>query len=153
MDLIYKNGLLYWKDTGFFVEPIRDRGYLKFKYRGKYYSYHRVIWEMHHGKIPEWAYIDHINHNREDNRIENLRLALPGENAWNTRKTKKKTSSKYKGVYQTKAGNWVASIVYDGEKIFIGTFKNEDDAGEAYNIVAEELYKDFAVLNEIPKKN
>ena len=148
MDLIYKNGLLFFKDTGFFVEPIKDRGYLKFKYKNRYYAYHRVIWEMHHGKIPPGTYVDHINHNRSDNRIENLRLALPEENAWNTSKTKKKTSSKYKGVYKTKSGKWSSSIVYKGDKISIGVFEDEQEAAEAYNIVAKELYNEFAVLNE-----
>lgn len=39
------------------------------------YLQHRIVWEMHNGPVPEGLTIDHINRDRADNRLENLRLA------------------------------------------------------------------------------
>lgn len=44
---------------------------------------HRAVWEYHHGKIPTDRVIDHINRDRSDNRIENLRLATFSQNRRN----------------------------------------------------------------------
>ena len=53
--------------------------------RGTYKSLlgHRVVWQMVYGEIPSGMEIDHINGNRSDNRIENLRIVTPTENARN----------------------------------------------------------------------
>lgn len=59
------------------------RGYVQFRYEQKTYRAHRLIWEMHHGPIPDGAEIDHINGNPFDNRLENLRLVSREDNARN----------------------------------------------------------------------
>jgi hypothetical protein len=58
---------------------------------------HRLIWEMFFGEIPDGLEIDHINRNRSDNRIENLRLVNRSENNLNTGIRVDNTSG-YKGV-------------------------------------------------------
>jgi len=77
----YKDGKLYWKVKlsprnwiGKQVGTKMNTGYLMFRLKGKAYLVHRVIWELHYGKIPDGLVIDHINHIKDDNRIENLRL-------------------------------------------------------------------------------
>ena len=47
-------------------------GYIRFEHRGEQYVAHRVAWALHHGDWPEHT-IDHINRDRSDNRLENLR--------------------------------------------------------------------------------
>ncbi len=53
------------------------------KYKGSRYQVHRIIWRIHKGEIPKGLEIDHINQNKYDNRIENLRLVTHQENAQN----------------------------------------------------------------------
>lgn len=94
--------------------------------------------------------IDHINGDALDNRKENLRICTNQENCRNQRKTKLKRSSKYKGVsYNKNNRNYRAYIKHDGKHVNIGSFLNENDAAEAYNKKAFELFGEFANLNII----
>lgn len=77
----YRDGLLYWKiktnrnmKIGRLAGSMAGNGYMQVHCFGKVRLMHRIIWEMHNGEIPEGMEIDHINHIRDDNRIENLRL-------------------------------------------------------------------------------
>jgi len=91
--------------------------------------------------------IDHINHNRQDSRIENLRISDPCLNSHNKPKQKDGTS-KYIGV-STFGGKIVAKIQKDKKSYYLGSFKTEEDAAEAYNKKATELYGDHANLNTL----
>ena len=85
--LEYRDGLLYWKKctsrTG--TGPNQPGkiagcksgayGYKVLNFRNVQYSQHRIVWEMHNGVIPEGLSIDHIDRDKQNNRIENLRLA------------------------------------------------------------------------------
>lgn len=141
--LVYKGGLLFWKGTGYFCEPKVSNGYLSLIYRNRYYPFHRVVWTMHNGVIPEGMVVDHINNNRSDNRIENLRLATRSQNSQNTLKTKSKTSSMFKGVYK-RGDKWVAQIVLNGKQVNLGSFWSEENAANAYKEMAEAMFGEFA---------
>ncbi len=113
---------------------------------------HRIIMglEQSDGKI-----VDHKDGNGLNNQRSNLRLCTPAQNCINRGKYKNK-SSKYKGVcfYKSVKGNsvwvgWGARISVQNKTIFLGTFKNEEDAAKAYNLAAEKHYKEFAKLNII----
>lgn len=67
-------------------------GYVKLGFKGKLYAAHRVIWEAAKGKIPEGMQIDHINHDRADNRLVNLRLVTHMQNGMNQSISKKNKS-------------------------------------------------------------
>lgn len=62
------------------------------KYKKKYQAVHRIIYEIFHGEIHEGLFIDHINGDPFDNRIENLRMVPPALNSRNRRKSKNNSS-------------------------------------------------------------
>lgn len=106
---------------------------------------HRFLWEYVNGSIPENKIIDHVNHNSLDNRLANLRLVSKKENSRNTRPVRG-SKSKYKGIYFT-SGKWRAMIQYNNKKIHIGYFSSEEEAAQAYDVKALELFGEFGYLN------
>lgn len=109
-----------------FTTPDGD-GYLKGRLLGERYRAHRVIWLLHTGSWPS-DQIDHINGNKSDNRIENLRDVSGQENLRNQRRRSTNTSG-YAGVSWHKRDNrWSAQIWHDGRKRHLGLFKSRDEA-------------------------
>jgi len=92
--------------------------------------------------------IDHINGIRTDNRKENLRPCTRKQNNMNKHATRNKSG--YKGVYWDKEHKkWRAGICYNNKSINLGYYKNINDAARAYNVMAKELFGEFAHLNQI----
>lgn len=102
--------------------------------------------------FPKGKTVDHINHNKLDNRLCNLRVATYTNNQANRRKLKR-TSSKYKGVrYHQRDGVWHAYITVEGRQKHLGTFKSEKGAAQAYNNAAKDLFGEYALLNIIEER-
>ena len=109
-----------------------DSRYFRIRIGDETFYAHRLMWEFFNGPVPEGMHIDHINGNRYDNRLCNLRLATPQQNAQN-RPKRQGTSSKYKGVYWSKPHNkWRAQIQHDGAWFNLGLYDSEEDAANAY---------------------
>jgi len=109
------------------------------------YNAHRVIWLMCHNEDPKDLFIDHINGIRNDNRIENLRLANSLENARHQTRLATTNTTGYRGVYKgKKEGTWSVRLNLDGEFINIGTFYNLNEAIEARRKAVDEHYGEFA---------
>lgn len=152
----YKNGNLYWKvHIPRSTMKINDKagslnknnGYYKIKINQKLYLGHRLIFLYHHGYLPK--YVDHIDGNKQNNNIENLREITKSQNGMN-RKSNKNSSSKYKGVSWAKHVNkWLVQIRINNKGINLGYFINEIDAAKTYNIKAIELFGKYAHLNKI----
>nr|WP_064759029.1 HNH endonuclease [Escherichia coli] len=107
----------------------------------KYFA-HRLAWLITYGFWPPDV-IDHINGNRTDNRICNLRLATLAENSRN--RSAQKNGCGYKGVYYSKRQRkWVGQIRANGIKHHLGVFDNPEDAHKAYCIAAKNLHGDFS---------
>jgi len=107
---------------------------------------------MHRMILACTELIDHRDGNGLNNQRNNLRIADCSMNGANRFKVQirqgKPTLSRFKGVaWQARRGKWNASIRKDGKTIWIGRFKEEWDAAQAYNFKAEELFGEFARFN------
>ncbi len=97
--------------------------------------------------VPDGMVADHINHDSMDNRSANLRPATHSQNACHTKKYGV-SCSKYKGLFWKKDSHkWVARIMFEGKRIYLGCFENEIEAAKAYDAAAKKYHKEFAVLN------
>lgn len=118
-------------------------GYVTITVKGTMVLAHRLAWAMHYGEWPEMC-IDHINGCRSDNRICNLREASHLENNRNCKLSSRNTSG-YKGVsWREDRGKWRASIRVNGAKVYLGYFKNAEDAYKAYCDAAMQHFGQFA---------
>jgi hypothetical protein len=145
----YKDGVLYWKDNRGYchtkdkpVGSVTKAGYFESKLNLKAFKVHRVIFLLHHGYLPE--VVDHIDGNRQNNHIDNLREATPSQNKCNQKIYRNNTSG-VKGVYFKKETNkWNAQINYNGKRKHLGTFESFVLASEFMDLARQMLHKNFA---------
>jgi HNH endonuclease len=134
----YKDGQLYWK-VATRGNRIGDKagcshgdGYVSVGVDGKKLMAHRIIFCMQHGYMPEL--VDHINGDRKNNRIENLRAATKRQNAQNT-KLRGNSSTGLKNVRWHKLEKkWQVSLRIEGKETHFGYY---DDV-ELADLVATE---------------
>ena len=109
------------------VGCISTYGYLTVWVGGSVCQLHRVVWVYVYGQLPFYG-IDHINGDRLDNRILNLRDVDQSENTKNRRKSKNNTSG-FNGVFwDNKLNKWRARVSVNKSIIYLGSFTNKDDA-------------------------
>lgn len=138
--------LSYQKETGAFVWKVDMRrglagksagtinkrfGYLRIEIGGKTYSAHRLAWLLVHRVNPE-GHVDHINRNKLDNRISNLRIVTRSENAQNIVAPRSDSNTGVRGVSFWPSRGYVARIMVSGKSKFIGTFATLHEAADAY---------------------
>lgn len=111
--------------------------------RGTRIFMHRLILNAQKGQE-----VDHIDGDGLNNTRLNLRFVTRQQNCFNSGKTQRVTTSKYKGVSRCSVRNrWKARIKINQKAIDIGRFVNEIDAAKAYDQKAIELFGSFARLN------
>lgn len=128
----YEGGHLYWlSGKGLAGGLNKGDGYWRVGLQGRRYKNHRIIWEMHNGPIPKGFQIDHQNHDRADNRLENLRLVTSQGNNKN-RGLPSNNKSGAIGVSWCKQRNkWRARVHLSGKSILVGYFEAFEDANAA----------------------
>ena len=108
---------------------------------------HRLVAKAFILNLSDLPCVDHQDRNSLNNHLSNLRWCTRNENDQN-RSKRKNTTSMYKGVYfYKKANKWLARIKHKGQRIYLGCYTDESDAGRAYDRKASELFREFAVLN------
>lgn len=117
---------------------VNDRGYVLISFRGVTYKAHRIAWTIYHGAPPEGE-IDHINHQKHDNRIKNLRDVPSIQNARNLGLSSANTSGVLGVSFNKKDRRWKARIKVNQKEHHLGYFKTKDEAIAARQI-AEEIY-------------
>lgn len=114
-------------------------GYWQIRVSGPIYLAHRLAWLYVHGEWPI-DQIDHIDGDRCNNRIANLRQCSNLENGQN-KKSYKGSTSAYVGVCWDKtAMKWRASIRSNGVQRYLGIFDKEEDAALAYSEAKKRLH-------------
>lgn len=139
------NGGLYRRQSGQRAGRALRNGYRSVCVDGEAWREHRLVWIWAHGVVPgEYDEIDHIDGDRANNRIENLRLVSRAQNQWNARVRKDNTSG-LKGVsWNKKANLWAANISINGKVVYLGMFPSAKEAHEAYAARAKEIRGEYA---------
>lgn len=143
----YADGGLYWKvNKG--RAKIGDRsyqnnvGYNVLKFDGVAYLEHRLVWAWHYGSCPE--FIDHIDNDPTNNRIENLRAASFSENMRNAVLGRKNTSG-VKGVHWCASKQkWKAMLTFNGRQNYLGRFSDLSTAASAVAVARQRYHGRFA---------
>jgi HNH endonuclease/AP2 domain len=110
---------------------ISSVGYKHGQLLGRHITAHRALWCLHHGR-DTLKHIDHINGERTDNRLCNLREATNAQNGMNQKLSTKNTSG-YKGVsWSSEKRKWLAQVIADGKHYNLGYYAQIEDAALAY---------------------
>jgi hypothetical protein len=132
-------GLLTWRfcrggraAKGRKAGAINAEGYLRVVVSGREYLAHRLVWAWVHGETPDQ--IDHINGDRSDNRIENLRSVDGAANQQNRRVATRLNPSGYLGVsFCKQTGMWKAAIrPASSQPVTLGRYATPEEASRAY---------------------
>lgn len=111
---------------------------------------HQYVWYLIYKSMPaEGLYIDHINRNKLDATDTNLRASTPAENSYNKTSNSKildpTTNKPLHHIKQTKKG-YVVTISKEGITNKIDKIASLEEAKELYNLMATEMFGEFAVL-------
>jgi hypothetical protein len=141
-NLIHRYTIRGGKQKGEIAGSPHNAGYRQICISRKKYLIHRLIWCYHYGQLP--TQIDHINRERSDNRIENLRECSYSENHGN-RGTGRKNTSGYKGVTLDKRdGSWFVYVAHQ----YIGRSQSIEEAAAMYDEAAKDYFGKFALTNK-----
>jgi hypothetical protein len=152
-----KARLLYDRESGMFSwigKPGKEagrrnqRGYLRIQVNGRTYQGHRLAWLYVNGEDPD-GHVDHINGDPRDNRIENLRVCSSRADNMANQRLRTDNTTSAKGVMKTSLGRFRARLYADKKSYDGGCHDTVDEAAHAYNKLAIQHCREFAVLNPI----
>jgi hypothetical protein len=159
---ILKETLFYNEETGLFIRLKRTsncikanqiacrlnsyNNYRQVTFLGKTYQAHRLAWFYVYGVWPT-GQIDHINRNKFDNRLVNLRDCTLSENKQNSNMYKTNKTG-FKGVFN-KGNTYEAGIKVNGKRIYLGRFKEAKDAYQAYVCAAKKFHTHNEVIKDL----
>jgi HNH endonuclease len=150
-----KKRLHYNPKTGIFIYLIKNTrnnigdiaGKNRYRYAtimldGQSYLCHRLAWLYMYGEFPK-LFIDHINHNKLDNRITNLRECTNAQNQMNRGMSSKNTSGYKNVVFRAYCNSWQVVISINGVRISLGYFKTAEEANEVRIMMELKNHKEF----------
>jgi hypothetical protein len=147
--LEYRDGKLYWKartssrvKVGMEVCNVNAYGYIRVGFDGVVYMAHRVIWAIVTGADPGQADVDHINHDKLDNRIENLRIASRAENIRNQSGARANNKLGVRNVVRH-GPSFRATVKCNGVSHRLGVYPTIEEAAAAAEAKRIELFGQF----------
>jgi hypothetical protein len=132
----------FYRQDGTRAGTKRRDGYRQIVIGGRQYLEHRLAWFHETGDWPPHS-VDHIDRDRSNNRIANLRPATQSQNGANS-KLRADSTSGLKGVTWDKANNkWVAHVMVGRRAKKLGRFKTKEEAHAVYLKAAAEIFGEF----------
>jgi HNH endonuclease len=139
----YRDGQLYWKvslhhrlEVGEKVGSKHSAGYIQVCFGKELYMQHRLIFMMYHGYLPKHPRkVDHIDGDKTNNKVHNLRDSTTPENRVNSKQRENTTG--YRGVLLTKSGRYSSRCILNGVSTYFSTFDTAKEASDAYEDFAE----------------
>lgn len=145
----YEEGKLLWKvkkavrtSIGKEAGAVNALGYRCISVDNKKYYTHRLIFLFHRGYLPD--YVDHIDRDPTNNRIENLRECTRDQNQWNQKVSIKSTSGIKGVVWHKRMKRWQARVSVSGVRHFLGSFQSHELAEQAVKEFREKHHGAFA---------
>lgn len=142
-----ETGEFTWKSgrkvAGKIAGSVTNFGYIVIVLDRAHIPAHRLVWLITYGEWPS-ADIDHIDMDKSNNRISNLRAANRDQNMANTTLRSSNTSG-LKGVFWHKrAQKWMSQIRINDKAKYLGLFSDAEQAAEAYRNAAIAAWGEFA---------
>lgn len=124
-------------------------GYLAVRLDGQNLLVQKLLYEAYIGVVPDGFCLDHIDGNRNNNSLSNLRICSKEQNNQNRSKNQTRVDAiPFKGVYKTPEGRYESKLKSKGVRHYMGRFDSMEEAAIAYNERALQVFGDFARLNE-----
>lgn len=151
LDYSPETGVFTWRESrnynsalkGNIAGSIENTGYISIRLGKKAYLAHRLAWLYCFQEWPENV-VDHIDRNKSNNTIDNLRDICQMANSRNRHINKNNTSG-YVGVYK-KRNKWTSEIIISGIKYRLGTFNTPEEASAAYkNFEKDNSYENISI--------
>lgn len=134
LDYDNENFCFYWKISPMSRVKAGDkagckdgRGYYCIRYREKLYPVHKLVWFKEYGFLPTKMFIDHINSDRGDNRVENLRLVDRYLNGLNRLRKDCDETKNYPNIY-SEGDTYLVRIRYKKKVHVFGPFVTKSEA-------------------------
>ena len=145
-----ETGLMYWKinvsrymKAGKLLGYVDKAGYRKVKFLGTNYAQHRLAWFLHYKTDPKLMLIDHIDGNKSNNKITNLRLVNHSQNRVNTGIRSNNKTGVVGVSFCKKSNRYRARVDLNGERIYQKYFDSFQAASDARNAVASEVFGEY----------
>lgn len=120
---------------------LEKHGYKRILVDGDHYLFHRIVWQWHYGDDPK--FVDHINNDRGDSRIENLRRVDKNQNCQHQLLPKNNTSGFFGVSWYKKKSSWKVSITTNHVKKSLGQSKDLKTAVLKYNDACIKYHGEF----------
>lgn len=137
--LKWKVDRVYNKVKGKMAGTLNDQGYYQVRVNCRLHLAHRLVWLLNNGVWPA-NQIDHMDRNRVNNQIGNLREATNAENGQNQKMRVDNTSGCTGVSWITQHRKWQAKIKLKGRYKHLGLFESKEDAANAYAMAKAELH-------------
>jgi len=155
-DYDQETGIFRWKlspkggiPAGHVAGTPDKHGYIMIISSQRKYKAHRLAWLYQYGAFPA-SHIDHIDGNKANNAIANLREATRGQNMQNVKKARKDSGSGLIGAYHRHDGKWWSYIRLNRVQIYLGSFQTPEAAHAAYLKAKAELHPFQTIVNQEP---